>query len=172
MLGGRLLLVALAAASAAITAASAKTPPAYCNIPTAANPAWAFRAGAPIAGPSGSYAHGHGSLAGQSVSGIVCQVDRSRGAPDRQVIVKIYGQAIEHVHGIKYGGLPANILVMQMSVMSSTDSRCAVHTSGTLTLIATFNGIHHDKVKLAFAPACSDHDHVYTGAQVTALIPP
>jgi hypothetical protein len=173
---GRGLIVALVAASVTAIAvlagsAAAKTKPAYCNIPTVSTAPWAFHVNSPIFATTGTYAHGHGTL-GTSSTGIICQVDRVKGAADRQIIISVYGGVIQHVHGIKYDGFLANILQLHMKVTSSTDSSCTVGTKGELTLIATYNSIHHDEVQLAWGKTCADHDHVYTGPEVTALIPP
>src|ERR1700753_161895 len=52
-------------------------------------PPWGFNTGQPIKGATGSYARGHGnfSFANNTVSGIMCQVDRVRHQPDRLIVM-------------------------------------------------------------------------------------
>ena len=54
-------------------------------------PPWGFHTGAPITTASGSYARGHGEidLADNTVSGILCQVDRVEGQPDRLLVMTV-----------------------------------------------------------------------------------
>src|ERR1700728_4468395 len=54
-------------------------------------PPWGFHTGAPITGANGSYARGHGdiNLDANTVSGILCQVNRWRHQPDRLIIMTV-----------------------------------------------------------------------------------
>ena len=176
----RLLLLAAAvivAIAALSGSAAAKTKPAYCNIATSANPAWAFHTNndAPITGTRGTFAHGHGQLTGSTASGIICEVDRVPGTGDLQITLTVSGSIIRHVHGqgVTSGGYPANILELHMQVKTSTDPACKVGTTGTLTLLAPYNGVKgHDQVTFSFQHhACSVHAHSWAGAGVVALIP-
>ncbi len=74
----------------------------YCSqIPIVGGiPPWGFHTGAPITGPSGSYARGHGdiNLAANVVSGILCQVNRVRNQPDRLITMTVEHRLIYHSH--------------------------------------------------------------------------
>lgn len=157
-------------AGAASVAVGSTHPVAYCSIP-AGSDTWAFHAGAPISRATGSYAHGHGSLAGDTAHGIACQVDRVASAPDRQIIVSVGPHVIRHQHAAVIGGQTGNILIMAIRVKSSTDRKCKVGTHGKLTLFATYNGIHKDSVRFSFPSACRRHRHFYSGSNVTVLVP-
>lgn len=170
-IGAHVAVDAVAASGAAPTARAAKAAPAYCNIPSSSSPAWAFRVGAPIVGATGTYAHGHGTLSGVSATGVICQVDRVRGARDRQIILSVNSPIVSHVGRTTYQGHLANKLAVHVRVKSSMDAKCAVGTVGTLTMIATYNGVKDDEVVFAFPKACADHDHTYTGSKVVALVP-
>src|SRR5579875_3681846 len=63
-------------------------------------PPWGFHTGAPITGATGSYARGHGdiSLTANTVSGVICQVDRVRGAPDRVITMSVEHHLVSHSH--------------------------------------------------------------------------
>ncbi|MGZ4527948.1 MAG: hypothetical protein ACXVX7_16230, partial [Mycobacterium sp.] len=63
-------------------------------------PPWGFHTGAPISGPTGSYARGHGdiSLSANTVSGILCQVHRVRHQPDRLIIMTVQHHLVYHSH--------------------------------------------------------------------------
>jgi hypothetical protein len=167
---GTALALATALASGSVIATARSV--AYCSIaPAGSHSSWAFRVGAPVAGATGTYAHGHGTLSGTNATGVICQVDRVRGASDRQIILSVNSPIVSHVGRMTYQGHLANTLVLHVRVNSSSDARCKVGTVGTLTMIATYNGIKDDEVAFKFPRACADHDHTYTGSRVVALVP-
>jgi hypothetical protein len=127
-----------------------------------------------ITGAAGSYARGHGhiSLSANTVSGILCQVDRVRNQPDRLIIMTVKHHLIYHSHFAKMWGVPGNIMKIAVRVKSSTDSRCKVGTIGRVTLFASYNNVRSDSVKFVFPAACRDHDHLYHGPQVNNQVPP
>jgi hypothetical protein len=148
----------------------------YCKqIPIVGGiPPWGFHTGPPITGPTGSYARGHGNidLARDTVSGILCQVDRSRARPDRLIIMTVEHHLLYHSHVARMWGYPGNIMVVRVRVVSSTDPRCRLGTVGLLTLFASYNGVRSDSVRFRFPAACSDHDHLYHGPEVDNQVPP
>src|ERR1700735_3026602 len=90
------LVAALAVALAALATMSGSATGydvQYCSqIPIVQGPPpWGFHTGAPITGAGGSYARGHGdiNLSANTVSGILCQVDRVRHQPDRLIIMTV-----------------------------------------------------------------------------------
>jgi hypothetical protein len=137
-------------------------------------PPWGFHTGAPISGASGSYARGHGDidLAANTVSGILCQVDRVPGQPDRLIIMTVEPHLVYHSHYAVVWGVPGNIMKIIVRVQSSTDARCAVGTLGHVTLFASYNNVRSDSVQFTFPAACKDHDHLYHGPQVNNQVPP
>jgi hypothetical protein len=167
--------VAMAAvAGAGLFGASAlgSVKPAYCSLPPGpTNPAWAFHVGAQITGVRGTYAHGSGTYSGGHAGGRICQVDRTPGSPDRQIILSVTGGAAVLQDRISVDGNLANRLTLPVRVASSTDAACKVGTRGTAILTATYNGVHKDTVVLSFPSACRDHDHDYSGPRVVVLVP-
>jgi hypothetical protein len=137
-------------------------------------PPWGFHTGPAITGPTGSYARGHGeiNLAANTVSGILCQVDRVRHEPDRLIIMTVEHHLVYHSHHTVMWGYPGNIMKIIVRVKSSTDPRCEVGTKGRVTLFASYNGVRSDSVRFTFPAACSDHDHLYHGPQVNNQVPP
>ncbi|HUB75503.1 MAG TPA: hypothetical protein VL977_00535 [Solirubrobacteraceae bacterium] len=137
-------------------------------------PPWGFHTGAPITGATGSYARGHGEidLAANTVSGILCQVDRVAGQPDRLIVMTVEHRLVYHSHYATLWGVPGNIMKIVVRVQSSTDSRCAVGTRGRVTLFASYNGVRSDSVQFTFPGACRDHDHLYHGTEVNNQVPP
>jgi len=137
-------------------------------------PPWGFHTGAPITGATGSYARGHGdiNLAANTVSGTICQVDRSRNQPDRLIIMTVKHHLVYHSHHAMMWGYPGNIMKIIVRVKSSTDPRCKVGTLGHVTLFASYNGVRSDSVRFTFPAACKDHDHLYHGPQVNNQVPP
>ena len=137
-------------------------------------PEWGFHTGQPISGATGSYARGHGkiSLVHDTVSGILCQVDRLRKQPDRLIIMTVQHHLVYHSHFAMMWGYPGNIMKIIVRVTSSTDARCQVGTLGRVTLFGSYNGVRSDSVQFAFPAACSDHNHLYHGSQVNNQVPP
>jgi hypothetical protein len=137
-------------------------------------PPWGFHTGAPISGATGSFARGHGdiSLTANTVSGILCQVDRVRHQPDRLIIMTVERRLVHHSHYAVMWGVPGNIMKIIVRVQSSTDPRCEVGTIGQVTLFASYNGVRSDSVQFSFPAACRNHDHLYHGPQVNNQVPP
>jgi hypothetical protein len=167
-----------AGAARAATGASSAARPAvqYCaQVPMVGGiPPWGFHTGAPITGASGSYARGHGDidLTAGTVSGILCQVDRVPGEPDRMLTLTVERHLVSHSHHAVLWGYPGNIMTIIVRVTASTDPRCAVGTLGRVTLFASYNGVRSDSVDFEFPGGCSSHDHVYHGPQVDNQVPP
>jgi hypothetical protein len=137
-------------------------------------PPWGFNTGAPITGPAGSYARGHGdiNLAANTVSGILCQADRVRSEPDRLIVMTVEHHLVYHSHVAVMWGFPGNIMKIIVRVQNSTDPQCIVGTVGNVTLFASYNGVRSDSVQFSFPAACADHDHLYHGPQVNNEVPP
>ena len=173
-----LAVVMLAPALALITTvgSAAGFPVQYCaQIPIVGGiPPWGFHTGRAITGATGSYARGHGhiSLSANTVSGILCQVDRVRHHPDRLIIMTVEHHLVYHSHVAVLWGVPGNIMKINVRVTSSTDSRCQVGTVGRATLFASYNGVRSDSVRFTFPAACRSHDHLYHGPQVNNQVPP
>jgi hypothetical protein len=175
----RVALAALAFAPLALTGmagSAVASPIQYCaQIPIVGGiPPWGFHTGEPITGPTGSYARGHGDidLAANTVSGVLCQVDRVRNHPDRLIIMTVEHHLVYHSHYATMWGFPGNIMKIVVRVQSSTDPRCKVGTLGHVTLYASYNGVRSDSVQFIFPAACKDHDHLYHGPQVNNQVPP
>jgi hypothetical protein len=167
------LPAALALTAAAGGASTTKPAPAYCSIPTVQNPPWGFRAGEQITTPTGSYAHGHGNidLAKQTVNGIICQVDRVRDQPDRQIILSVDRHLVYATHTASMWGSVGNEMKIDVRVKSSTDPKCKVGTAGKLTLFASYSGSRQDSVQFSFPAACKRHRHLYRGSDVVVFVP-
>jgi hypothetical protein len=149
----------------------------YCSqVPIVGGiPPWGFHTGSPITGATGSYARGHGDidLNANTVSGILCQVFRVRNQPDRLIIMTVNHHLVYHSHTAVLWGVPGNIMKITVRVTSSTDPRCKVGTTGSVTLFASYNGVRSDSVQFIFPrTSCADHDHMYHGPQVNNQVPP
>jgi hypothetical protein len=137
-------------------------------------PPWGFHTGAPITGATGSFARGHGDidLAANTVSGILCQVDRVRRQPDRLIVMTVERHLVYHSHYAVMWGVPGNVMKIVVRVQSSTDPGCEVGAVGHVTLFASYNGVRSDSVQFRFSATCRDHDHLYHGSQVNNQVPP
>ncbi len=165
-------LMALTSLAGSATANSVQ----YCaQIPIVGGiPPWGFHTGSPITGATGSFARGHGDidLTANTVSGILCQVDRFRHEPDRLIIMTVEHHLVYHSHYAVMWGVPGNIMKIIVRVRSSTDPGCEVGTIGRVTLFASYNGVRSDSVQFSFPAACRGHDHLYHGSQVNNQVPP
>lgn len=174
---GGLGALVLTSALALVGASGAATRPLQdcAQIPILGGiPPWGFHTGPPITGATGSFARGHGDidLGAGTVSGILCQVDRFAGQPDRLIIMTVEHHLVYHSHYAMRWGYPGNIMKIIVRVKSSTDPRCKVGTVGHATLFASYNGVRSDSVQFRFPASCSDHDHLYHGPQVDNQVPP
>src|SRR5271155_6198395 len=101
-IGPAVLAVAALLALTGTAPSSAGATIQYCaQIPIVGGiPPWGFHTGAPITGATGSFARGHGDidLATNTVSGILCQVDRDRDQPDRLIIMTVDHHLVYHSH--------------------------------------------------------------------------
>jgi hypothetical protein len=175
-IGVALSVLAPVLAVIAVAASANAYPVQYCaQIPIVYGiPPWGFHTGQPIAGATGSYARGHGdiNLAANTVSGILCQVDRLPYQPDRMITMTVEHHLVYHSHYATMWGYPGNIMKIIVRVESSTDPFCAVGTLGHVTLFASYNGVRSDSVQFSFPATCKDHDHLYHGPQVNNQVPP
>jgi hypothetical protein len=138
-------------------------------------PEWGYHANNPITGPTGSYSRGHGdiSLTHNTISGILCQVDRVRHQPDRLIYMTVLPHLDYHSHTAFMWGFEGNIIKFTVRVKSSTDARCQVGTKGHVTLFGSYNGVRSDSIQFFFPKSsCSGHDHTYHGTSVNAQVPP
>jgi hypothetical protein len=170
-------LVLIPLLALASTGTAGANPPQYCKqIPFIQGiPEWGFHANNPITGPTGSYTRGHGdiSLTGNTISGILCQVDRVRNQPDRLIYMTVLHHLNYHSHTAYMWGYEGNIIKFTVRVKSSTDSRCQAGTIGHVTLFGSYNGVRSDSVQFFFPKSsCSGHDHTYHGTSVNAQVPP
>ncbi len=154
-------------------AASARRPD-YCTIPTKNYSPWGFHTGVPIAGPAGSYAHGHGNFnpSARTASGIMCQVYRLRHKRDREIILSVNHHLVHYSHVARRWGYPGNLVKLRVRVRSSTDPRCRVGTRGMVTIFASYNGIHQDSVRFWFPAACQGHRRLYHSPSVVTNVEP
>lgn len=165
----------LALTGAAVSATSRWTN--YCQaipIVTVKREMWGFHAGHPISGPIGTYArgHGHANLSRHTANGIICQVNRPRHKRDREVILTVGHRFNFSSHYAVKWGVPGNIIQLNVRVKHSTDPTCRVGTWGTVTIFASYNGVHRDSVQFAFPAACARHRRLYRGLDVVANVPP
>ncbi len=148
----------------------------YCSsVPIVGGiPPWGFHTGSPITGATGSYARGHGniSLSANTVSGILCQVDRPRNQPDRLITMTVLPHLNYHSHYAVLWGVPGNIMKITVRVHTTTDPHCPTGTLGHVTLFASYNGIRSDSVQFSFPTTCKDHNHLYHSTQVNNQVPP
>ncbi len=137
-------------------------------------PPWGFHTGAPIVGPAGSFARGHGEidLEANTVSGIICQEDHVRNGPTRAITMTVEHHLLYHSHYAVMWGVPGNIMKIRVRVQASNDPECKVRTIGRAILFASYNGVRSDSVQFSFPASCKAHDHLYHGTQVNNQVPP
>ena len=136
-------------------------------------PPWGFHTGSPL-GAAGSYARGHGNvdLQANTVSGILCQEQRSAGRPTRAITMSVEHHLVYHSHYAVMWGYPGNVMKIVVRVRASNDPGCTAGTIGHATLFASYNGVRSDSVQFFFPAACRSQDHLYHGTQVDNQVPP
>ncbi len=136
-------------------------------------PPWGFHTGPPIS-DTGSFARGHGeiNLGANTVSGIMCEEDRSRTRPTSAITMTVEHHLVYHSHVAVMWGFPGNIMKIRVRVQASNDKNCKVGTVGRATLFASYNGVRSDSVQFFFRGSCSHHAHLYHGSQVNNQVPP
>ncbi len=163
---GVLVLAALLELLGMSDSASASTP--CSEVPTVYGiPPWGFHTGPYISGPSFAKGHGNIDLQAGTISGVICQQDRSG-----VIVMSVKHHLVYHTHYAKMWGYPGNLMKIELRVRSSTDPRCKVGTLGRATLYASYNGVRSDSVQFFFGAACRDRDHLYHGPQVNNQVPP
>jgi hypothetical protein len=137
-------------------------------------PPWGFHTGAPITGPTGSFARGHGeiNLEAHTVSGILCQEDHVRDQPTRAITMTVEHHLLYQSHYAVMWGVPGNIMKIRVRVRASNDPDCEVGTIGRAILFASYNGVRSDSVQFKFPASCESQDHLYHGTQVNNQVPP
>lgn len=170
-----ILAAMLSLTGAAVSAGSRWTN--YCQaipIVTVTPEMWGFHAGHPITGATGTYARGHGyaNLPAHTAKGNICQVNRPRHKRDREIILTVGPRFKYSSHYAVKWGVPGNIIALNVRVRHSTDPTCRVGTPGTVTIFASYNGVHRDSVQFFFPPACARHRRLYKGLDVVTNVPP
>jgi hypothetical protein len=159
---------ALAVCCASWVAGSATAATSCSEIPTVYGiPPWGFHTGPYTGSPSFAKGHGNINLEANTVSGVICQQDRSG-----VIVMSVEHHLVYHSHYAMMWGYPGNIMKITFRVTRSTDKKCAVGTVGRATLYASYNGVRSDSVQFFFPAACRDQDHVYHGTQVNNQVPP
>ncbi len=166
-------LVPAAGASASVTAV--KCPAAASTAPPSSAVAvqWEFsQIGSPTpANPSvsSSWTRGSGSWSAARASGTVCSNAGGGGMATRELVLAVSGASKLSPQTTKLGLLGVGI-VLPVTVTATNDTACPRGTVGSVTLFASYYAVHRDSIALHFAPACADHDLVFTGASVHVLI--
>jgi hypothetical protein len=168
---------AVIATALVVSVAASSQPTAYCSaipIVNVVRQAWGFHGGQPITGATGTYTRGHGTidLSARTATGIMCQLDRVRNAPDRQIILSVGRNLVYASHYAVMFGVSGNIMKIDVRVKSTTDPKCRVGTRGEVTIFASYNNVHEDSVGFSFPAACKSHRHQYTGPSVVTNVPP
>jgi hypothetical protein len=127
-----------------------------------------FRAHWPTATHTGSRGHAKVSLSARTASGVMCEVNTAGAG----ILLSIGHRLIYSSHHAVMFGVPGNILKTHVRVKRTTDRSCPAGTIGTLTVFASYNGVHKDSVQLSFPAACRSHRDRYTGRSVTTNVPP
>jgi hypothetical protein len=161
-------LTAMTGQAEALTPGCGQVPIVY------GTPPWGFHTGAPIAGPTGSFARGHGeiNLQTRTVSGIICQEDHLRGQPTRSITMTVEHHLVYQSHYAVMWGFAGNMMKIRVHVRASNDPGCKIGTIGRATLFASYNGVRSDSVQFRFPASCEAHDHLYHGTQVNNQVPP
>jgi hypothetical protein len=172
------LALSIGSASTAVSASASAAP--HCTwyhgsgIPAGSGiPPWGFHAtqSFPAGGSGFAYGWGNVNLDTNLISGDICQSVHGGSGPGA-IEVRVGPKIAYHSHVATMWGYPGNLVRTSLSVIASTDPRCAVGTSGRVVMYASYNGVRSDSFQFYFDAGCADQDHLYHGPQVDAQVPP
>jgi hypothetical protein len=137
-------------------------------------PPWGFHASQSFPGGESGFAYGWGdvNLNTDWISGDICLDVSGGGEPARAIEVSVGPRISYHSHVATMWGYPGNLVKTSVSVIASTDTSCAVGTSGRVVMYASYNGVRSDSMQFSFDAGCRDQDQLYHGPQVDAQVPP
>jgi len=170
--GGAALVLA---AGAGASATAVKCPAAASTAPPSSAVAvqWEFsQIGSPTPtnpSVSSSWTRGSGSWSAARATGTICSNDSAAAAATRELVLAVSG-ASKLLPQTTRLGLLGVAIVLPVTVTATNDAACTRGTAGSVTLFASYYAVHRDSIALHFAPACADHDLVFTGATVHVLI--
>jgi hypothetical protein len=131
---------------------------------------WAFTGlGAPSASRAGvtnSWFRGTGTWSNGAAHGTICADDQGGGAPKNRVVLETSSAPSALTPHITKLGLLGVGLTIPVTVTATSDASCAKGTAGTVTLFASYYGVHKDSLVAHFAAACRDHDLTFTGSDL------
>jgi hypothetical protein len=118
---------------------------------------------------SSSWTRGSGSWSAGRASGTICSNDSGGGLAPRGLVLAVSGSSKLSPQITKLGMQGVGI-VLPVAVTATSDASCPRGTSGSVTLFASYYGVHRDSIVLHFAAACASHDHTFAGTIVHVLI--
>ena len=156
--------LALAGALAPSTAATAATVTCPASASSSAGPVqWLFSEyGAPTAA---SWVRGAGVWNSARSIGTICTEDKGGGLPTRHLVLAVSGNSALSPNITKLG-LKGVGIVLPLTVSATDDKACPKGTRGSVTLFASYFGLHRDSIVVHFAPACASHNRTFTGSIV------
>lgn len=161
-------ITALAVCCSSWAVGSAGAATSCSQIPTVYGiPPWGFHTGSYTGERSFAKGHGNINLEANTVSGVICQQDRSG-----VIIMAVQHHLVYHSHHAVMWGYPGNVMKIVVRIKSSTDPKCKVGTTARATLFASYNDVRSDSVQFFFPGACREQDRLYHGSQVNNQVPP
>jgi len=160
-----------------VSAATAQSGPVVCPLkpnvlPTGGYVQWAFTDSDPPTGNAikSSYVHGLGNWTNGRAAGTGCTMDAlTTNGVVRNLILTIKGKSQLSPH-VTVGGLLGVRIVLPVAVRASDDALCAVGTTGTITMFASYYSIHRDTMQIRFKAGCAKHSFSYSGSKLHVYI--
>jgi hypothetical protein len=111
-----------------------------------------------------SQTSGGGSWTGGHAKGTICSQDQGGGEPKRSIALLVSGSS-RLTANTKQLGLLGVAIVLHVTVSKSGDPAvCPVGATGTVSLFASYYGVHRDKASLAFSGTCAAWDQTFTAS--------
>jgi hypothetical protein len=96
--------------------------------------------------------------------GTICSQDQGGGEPKRSIVLKVSGPS-KLSPGITKGGLLGIGLVYPVTVSATGDAAvCPVGSTGSITLFASYYGVHSDRASMRFAGTCAAWNETFSGS--------
>jgi hypothetical protein len=174
MLWGVSVVVALAlvVSAAGATSGQVACPIHSGAVPTTGDVQWDFTDSGRPNGTAvkSSYVHGHGTWTNGRASGTGCTMDALKKVTGvRDLVLTIAGKS-KLTGQVEQGGLPGVRIILPVKVRATDDKACAKGATGTITLFASYYGVHVDTMRIRFGRHCTGHSLSYSGSTVHVYI--
>jgi hypothetical protein len=122
--------------------------------------------GAPQRGSTSAtwaWMRGNGTWNGGRARGTICAEEKGGGLPRRNVVLTVSGASKLTPHVTKLGLLGVQLVLPVKVSASDNSAACSDGSTGSVTLFASYYGVHRDTARVQFASTCAAYDAAFSG---------